>query len=92
LFGAVPPVNYSIFNDSQLIEMGYEIYLDKLKKGEVVRFPDLYYNAHLVDPSIPDAPVWIRMIAFPLKDFMGNSETYVLMHQNIQSKKQQKKH
>lgn len=87
LFGAVPPVNYSIFNDSQLKEMGYGIYLDKLKNGDVVRFPDLYYNAHLVDPSIPDAPVWIRMIAFPLKDFTGKPERYVLLHQNITEQK-----
>lgn len=83
LFKAVPPSNYSIFDDSQIDKLGYKNYFEQLKDGNVVRFPDLPYNAHLVDPDFPDNPIWLRFIAFPLKDSMDKPDRYVLMHQNI---------
>lgn len=91
LFGAVPQKNYSVFEDLQIKELKYDYLFEKLRGGESVRFPDLYYNAHEVDISAPDTPVWIRMIAFPLFDADGVPERFVLMHQNISERKKTEK-
>ncbi|MCB8964811.1 MAG: PAS domain S-box protein [Bacteroidales bacterium] len=87
LFGAVPPKDYSVFDDAQVKELNYSYLFDKLRKGESVRFSDLHYNAHKVEANAPDAIVWIRMVAFPLFDAQGKPERYVLMHQNISERK-----
>jgi len=91
LFGTVPQKNYSVFEDLQIKELKYDYLFEKLRGGESVRFPDLYYNAHEVDISAPDTPVWIRMIAFPLFDADGVPERFVLMHQNISERKKTEK-
>ncbi len=88
LFGAVPPADYSVFNDFQLKQQGFGELLECVKNGEVVHFPDLYYNAHHVDSAFPDVPVWIQMVIFPLHDSNGNPERFVLMHENITGRKQ----
>ncbi|MEI7501609.1 MAG: PAS domain-containing sensor histidine kinase, partial [Bacteroidota bacterium] len=88
LFGAVPPSDYSIFNDFQLIQQGFGDLLDRVKNGEVVHFPDLYYNAHDLVPEFPDVPIWLRIVIFPLNDSNGKPERFVLMHENITARKQ----
>ena len=50
--------------------------------------PDLYFNPHDIYPELPDKPLWIRAIIFPLNDINGNPERFVLMHENITEKKQ----
>jgi len=88
LFGAVPPADYSIFNDTQIKQQGYTELLETVKNGETVKFPDLYYNVHDIIPEHPDNPVWIRTFAFPLLDNEGNPERFVLMHENITASRQ----
>lgn len=88
LFGAVPPNNYSIFTDPLLHESGFSEHLSRAKAGEVVLFPDFYYNVHDLFPEFADVPVWIRMVIFPLLDRCGKPERYVLMHENITERKQ----
>ena len=83
LFGAVPPPDYSIFTDSQLINLGFSEHFKRVRMGEVVFFPKFYYNVHDIYPEFPDVPVWIKMIIFPLYDKDGVPERYVLMHQDI---------
>ncbi len=87
LFGAIPPEDYSVFEDNQLRNLGYKELIDRAKAGEIIHFPDFCYNAHLVNQEFPDLPVWIRMIIFPLFDNSGNIERYVLMHEDITDKK-----
>ncbi|MGE0077413.1 MAG: PAS domain S-box protein [Bacteroidales bacterium] len=87
MFGGIPPSDYSVFNDSQMRELGYDTYFEQLRSGTAVRFPDLKYNAHIVDSKIPDSPVWMRMIGFPLKYYRGNQERYVFMQQDITEQK-----
>jgi PAS domain S-box-containing protein len=88
LFGSVPPSDYSIFTDVQLIQQGMGEIFERLKNGEVVQFPDTHYSVHSSIPELPDIPVWIRAIGFPLNDNNNKPERFVFMHENITERKQ----
>jgi len=83
LFGICPPADYSIFKDPQLIQQGFGELFEKIKKGEVVYFPDSYYNVHDIDPSYPDFPVWTKVIGFTLNNNNEIPDRIVLIHENI---------
>jgi len=87
LFGALPPKDYSVFNDKQLIQSGYTQLFEKLKSGEVVHFPDSYYNAHAIDKSIPDKPMYLRVSGFPINYGEHTPEQFVMLHENITKRK-----
>jgi PAS domain S-box-containing protein len=88
LFGSIPPADYSIFRDHQLLQAGMGEFFDQLKKGSIVRFPDTYFNAHDSIPEFPDVPAWIRTIGFPLDGSNEKPERFVFMHENITQRKQ----
>jgi len=83
LFGACPPADYSIFKDTQLLQQGLGELFEQIKRGEVVYFPDSYYNVHDIDPSFPDIPVWTKAIGFTLNNSNGIPDRIVLIHENI---------
>ncbi|MDP3445461.1 MAG: PAS domain S-box protein, partial [Ignavibacteria bacterium] len=83
LFGVEMLPDYSIFKDSQLLSLGFGELFERVKKGEVVMFPDSYYNVHEVDPSFPDSPVWVKALGFTLNDNNGKPNRLVFMHENI---------
>lgn len=87
LFGAVPPSDFSIFEDLKKSQPGIETYINQVKNGEVVHLPDIYYNPQNVSPDFPDNPLWIRAIIFPLKNSNGIVEKIVFMHENISERK-----
>ena len=87
LFGVQPPKNYSILNDSQLLTKGFDKFFEQILKGEVVYFPDTYYNVHELDAAFPDSPVWVKALGFTLNDNNGNPNKMVLMHENITDRK-----
>ena len=87
LFGAVPPPDYSIFKDEQILNQGFVELLEGVKAGESARFPDFTFNIHDVYPELPDNPIWLRLVIFPLMDKEGNLERYVLMHEDITERK-----
>jgi signal transduction histidine kinase len=87
LFGVEPPTDYSVFKDNQLLSLGFDKLFDRIKKGEVVFFPDSYYNVLDVDPSFPDSPAWVKALGFTLNDNNGNPSKIVLMHENITERK-----
>ena len=87
LFGMVPPPHYSIFNDTQLLKIGFGELFEKIKNGEVVQFPNSYYNAHDVDSSFPDIMLCLKVIGFTLNDTEGKPEKIVLTHDNITQQK-----
>ena len=86
LFGSVPPPDFSIFADLQ--NKGFDEFILLAKKGEVVNFPDIYFNVHNIYSELPDKPVWIRAVLFPLKDIDGHPERFVFMHEDITERKQ----
>jgi PAS domain S-box-containing protein len=87
LFGSVPPSDYSLFRDLQLMQLGMGEIFDQLRRGEIVHFPDTYFNAHDSVPEFPDVPAWIRVIGFPLNDSDEKPYKFVLMHENITERK-----
>jgi PAS domain S-box-containing protein len=88
LYGSIPPLDYSMFNDMQLNDKGFGNLIDHIKNAEVVHFPDMPFNPHDSVPSMPDVPVWVRTIVFPLVDGKGKPEKFVFLHENITEKKQ----
>ena len=87
LFGAVPPPGFSIFSDLQNRQPELEEYISRAKNGETVHLPDMYYNVHDLFSELPDVPVWITAVIFPLKDNNGKPERFVFMHENITENK-----
>jgi PAS domain S-box-containing protein len=90
LFGVIPPSNYSVFKDTQLLNLGFGKLFEKIKKGGVVHFPVVYYNAHNANPLCPDIPQWLKAVGFTLNDFSDNPEKVVLMHEDVTVRKQAK--
>ncbi len=87
LFGVKAPADYSIFNDTQLLKQGLGELFDRIKQGEVVSFPDSYYNVNDVDPSFPDVIAWIKAVGFALHDENGLPNRIILMQENITERK-----
>jgi PAS domain S-box-containing protein len=88
LFGAVPPPDYSIFKDQQIVNQGFIELFEGVKAGKSVKFPDFTFNIHEVYPELPDKPIWLRLVIFPLFDNSGKQNRYVLMHEDITERKQ----
>lgn len=87
LFGSVPPPEFSIFDDLINKSAELETLVLKVKDGEIVHLPDIYFNAHDEVSEAPDIPLWIRALIFPLKDSGGKPERFVFMHENITERK-----
>ncbi len=83
LFLAKPEKTFCLFSENQLLDLGFHKYLERLKNGKVVVFPDHPYNARLVNNEFPDNKVWLRVVAFPIFDHKKQPESYVLMHVDI---------
>ncbi len=87
LFGSVPPSNYSFFKDFKIENVSVDSLMESVKEGKIVTFDDFKFNAHNVDPALPNVPIWISMTVFPLNDFSGKPERFVLVHENITFRK-----
>ncbi len=83
LFLAKPENKFCLFAENQLLELGFHKYLERLKKGKLVVFPDHPYNAGLLNKAFPDNEVWLRVVAFPIFDHQNLPESFVLMHVDI---------
>jgi hypothetical protein len=87
LFGATPPPEFSIFDDLQAQGEALRNLIIRAKNGEVVHLPDVFYNTKNISDDLPDIPLWIRAIIFPLNPNDGKPEQFVLMHENITERK-----
>jgi PAS domain S-box-containing protein len=83
LFGSIPPAGYCMFSDPTLASQGLGPLFDRIQAGEVVFFPETSYNAHDLFPELPDSPVWVRAIGFPINGASGRPERFVLMHEDV---------
>ncbi len=87
MFGSRPPSDYTVLNDPILKKTGFQNDILRVSQGEIVHFPDMYYNPHDLSPDLPNKPVWATGVGFPLFDSEGNVKNIVLMHQNITERK-----
>jgi PAS domain S-box-containing protein len=88
LFGSIPPTDYSIFNDIQLAQKGMGKTFEQLRNGGIVQFPNMNFNVHDSRPELPDVPVWVKTIGFPLSGGDEKPDRFVLMHENITERMQ----
>ncbi len=87
LFGAVPPPDYTVFDDPVILNKGLQKDLYRVLDGEIVYFPEFHYNVRQLGPDFPDTPLWIRVIAFPIFGQDGKVENFALMHENVTERK-----
>lgn len=87
IFGAIPPADYSIFSDPQLLDVGFAAYFAKLKKGEVVHFPFSYYNPHEFNPGSRDESLCLQAIGYTINNHNGVPEKIVITHFDITENK-----
>jgi signal transduction histidine kinase/CheY-like chemotaxis protein len=87
LFGSMPPPEFSIFDDLKSKSPELENLISRVKNGEIVHLPDIYFNAHDAIAEAPDLPSWVRALIFPLNDSIGKPGRFVFMHENITERK-----
>lgn len=87
LFGAIPPPDFSVFDNLQNKSKELEQLIALAKSGEVVYLPDMYFNPHEEVAEAPDNPLWIRALIFPILDKRGKPERFVFMHEDITKRK-----
>jgi len=87
LFGAVPPSDYTVFDDPVILNKGLQKDLYRVLDGDIVYFPEFHYNVRQLGPDFPDTPLWIRVVAFPIFGQDGKVENFALMHENVTERK-----
>jgi len=87
LFGSVPPPGFSIFTDLLNKQPALEKFFLLARNGEIVHLPDIYYNVNDSIPGLPDVPVWISAVIFPLNNDEGKPKQFIIMHENITKRK-----
>lgn len=86
IFNASPSKEWSLFDDPLLKQLGdYEKIL-KIKEGEIVEMPEVWYNAHDIDPKYPDNLKCLKAIHFPIFNSKHELENIIIMHEDITSK------
>jgi PAS domain S-box-containing protein len=83
LFGATPPPDYSIFTAPSLLDQGTNALWERLRNGETVVFPELYFNIHDEFPEAPDVAVLVRAVGFSIFGADGQVQSHVLMHEDV---------
>jgi PAS domain S-box-containing protein len=83
LFGATPPPDYSLFTAPTLLDQGTSALWERLRNGETVVFPELYFNAHDEFPEAPDVAVLVRAVGFSIFGTDGQVQSHVLMHEDV---------
>lgn len=83
LFKTQPDKNWTILKDPLIDQRGLSDTLNRMLKGEVIKTPPFWYNAHDVDKKYPDNPICIGSVIFPIFLSSGKLENIVVMHENI---------
>jgi PAS domain-containing protein len=86
IFKSSPAKEWSLFNDPLLKQSGFFNEILKVKNGEIIEIPEIWYNSHDVDPKYPDNLRCLRAIHFPIFNIKNELENIILMHEDITSK------
>jgi len=87
LFKVAPPPEYSLFEDPILERAGLKAELLKIKEGRVVRVQSIWYNTRGIRADLPDKPICIGGIAFPIFGESGQLEKVVCIVEDITGQK-----
>jgi len=91
IFKSHPGKNWSLFNDTLLKKMGVDDDIQKVKNGEIIDLPEVWYNSHDLDPQYPDNLRCLRAIHFPIFNIKHELENIIIMHEDITSRASLKK-
>ncbi len=91
IFKSYPAKDWSLFKDPMLKQMGIMDEILKVKEGEIVELPEIWYNSHDVDPKYPDNLRCLRAIHFPIFNSHNELENIIIMHEDITSRASLKK-
>ncbi len=88
LFGQQPPPEYCLFTDPVLAEQGLTEAVARVRQGEPVVLPDVWYNIRDYDPSLPDQPVWVRTRLIPVLGGDGRIDRIVTLMEDMTAARQ----
>lgn len=80
--GVLPPPDYVFFEDPVHLANGYAPYMEELKQGKIVEFPEICYNLKDLNPDFPSKPQYKRTIGFPILDDKGSIEFFFYMQED----------
>ncbi|HYW81220.1 MAG TPA: histidine kinase, partial [Thermoguttaceae bacterium] len=87
LFKQPPPKEYSFFEDPIAKEQGQQEGLLGLKKGKIYEAPANWYNTNRIDPTLPDNPVCVRVVFFPIMDDADQLQWVVALSEDVTQRK-----
>lgn len=83
-----PTSDYCIFKDPNVEgNPSYSELLRKLKKGEVVNFPEMHYNVHLADSRYEKTDLYMKTVIFPLENDDGQIRNFIFIHEDVTKRK-----
>jgi PAS domain S-box-containing protein len=83
MFGADPPLGYSLLDDPGLERNGVREALLKVLEGQAVRIPPVWYDPSELLPDHSSGKLCIRTSAFPIPERDGQVQHIVLIHEDI---------
>lgn len=88
LFGKDPSKDVSVFEELKNENQEFEKLISLAKSGKVVNLPDIYYKSRNLYSEMPNNPIWLKTIIFPLTDSFGKPERFVLIYEDLTQRKQ----
>ncbi len=84
IHGAVPPPEFSIFDDRLAKTLPvWDDYIKGLRSGVVFQVPEMWYNANIVGPKAPDRNACFKTVIVPIKDAMDQTEGWVYLYEDL---------
>ncbi|WP_243361910.1 PAS domain-containing protein [Fundidesulfovibrio terrae] len=74
----IPPSDFTVFNDPQLIMLGVPPYFERALSGETVRVPAHVFNPARTHYSAPDVDLTVETVLYPLAGDVSGQATVVV--------------
>ena len=88
MFHSAPPPEYCFFDDPIAAKAGLREVNLAIKEGKIHVTPEMWFNAHLIYPEMPDMPVCFRSTVFPVMNAFRKMEYFAVMYEDITALKQ----
>lgn len=87
-FKTMPPPEYTIFNDPNIKKHKVEYLYARLRKGETIVLPAIWFNPRQdINSKLPSVDMYMATTIFPLKDKEGNVVHYITIHKDLTQQK-----